>query len=61
MDLAKLRNLAWTEHDGQRLVLDAEQTLRDMLEAAAEIERLTVENENLRRWKALDKPLSDAP
>jgi hypothetical protein len=29
-------------------------------EAADEIERLRVENENLRRWKAMDKPITAA-
>lgn len=37
---AKLRNPAWIEHDGQRLILHPEQTQIDMARAAVEILRL---------------------
>lgn len=39
-DTAELRSPAWTEHDGQRLVLDPMPALETMQKAADEIERL---------------------
>lgn len=47
--LQRLRNPAWTENDGQRLVLEPEVTQGDMADAAIWIESL------LRRVEALEQ------